>query len=166
MHRDLLLKRFSLERVSRFPSDPYTDTTIEPTPPSGFACFVPSLDWLTISPSFRSFPQKALKKYSYSSSSLSPSQYANYDYSLFATRLAAAILSDPSHRISSMHSLLQLLREVPFHPLFHAVDRSLLASHRRIAPPHAGQRRFALPIAAFPPRLLRSLPLRCPFSPQ
>lgn len=59
-----------------------------------------------------------------------------------------------------MRSLLQLLREVPFFTPFHAVDRSLLAPHRRVASPHAVQRRFALPIAALPPRLLRALPLR------
>ena len=39
-------------------------------------------------------------------------QYANYDFPLFSARLAAAILSDPSHRIASMSALLHSLSEV------------------------------------------------------
>ena len=59
-------------------------------------------------------PPESAEEVPSSQCSLSLSQYANYDYSLFATRLAAAILSDPSHRIASMRSLLDVLDEVFF----------------------------------------------------
>ena len=82
-------------------------------------------------------PPESAEEVPSSQCSLSLSQYANYDYSLFATRLAAAILSDPSHRIASMRSLLDVLDEVFF--LF------LLPRSGSISPRSPSTRRFLSP---------------------